>query len=192
MSDLGITPIWPERKVAILRELWAAGFSARKIGSRIGMSASSVIGKAHRLHLAPRPSPIKHRPPGAPREGRTVTNGSARGTHALPVGAGALPALQSETPLMAARDLPHHEMPVVVSGKRTCQWIEGDPRVDATMCGLPTLEGSSYCPPHHARCWTTRPTWNVQTAEIGLPDPMRDGRADARSRDGQSTSPSAE
>ncbi len=173
----GITDLWPAHKIAVLRELWDMGYPARKIGAHLGISASSVIGKAHRLHLAPRPSPIKPRLPGTPREGRTVTNGSARGTHSLPVGAGALPELPSLEVSTSAEEAPP------LNFARSCQWIEADPRIDATMCGMPTLVGSSYCPPHHARCWTKRPTWGAQTAEIGLPDPMRGARATVRGHD---------
>lgn len=42
-----------------------------------------------------------------------------------------------------------------------CQWIEGDPRIDPTMCGKPrqVLDGgsASYCPKHQARCEAPRP-----------------------------------
>lgn len=36
---------------------------------------------------------------------------------------------------------------------RTCQWIEGNP-VDRDFCGADTKPRSSYCPEHHARCYT--------------------------------------
>lgn len=34
---------------------------------------------------------------------------------------------------------------------RSCQWIAGDPRTDATKCGAPVRLGSSYCPEHYER-----------------------------------------
>ena len=50
-----------------------------------------------------------------------------------------------------------------VSATRTCQWIEGhvpdclDEDGNAPFCGQPALEGSSYCPAHHARCYGRKP-----------------------------------
>ncbi len=49
---------WDGAKVARLRALWAEGGSAAKIGAAMGMTKSAVIGKAHRLKLPARPSPI--------------------------------------------------------------------------------------------------------------------------------------
>ena len=59
---------WPEEAVHRLREAWASGDSAAAIGRRIGYSKGAVIGKAHRLGLPARPSPIG---PGALARSRT-------------------------------------------------------------------------------------------------------------------------
>jgi hypothetical protein len=38
---------------------------------------------------------------------------------------------------------------------RTCQFIAGKPAGAATrFCAAVVLRGSSYCPDHHARCWS--------------------------------------
>ena len=58
MSVPGISPEWPAARMARLRELHAAGLSYTKIGRALGTTASAVIGKAHRLGLAARQSPI--------------------------------------------------------------------------------------------------------------------------------------
>jgi len=46
--------------------------------------------------------------------------------------------------------------PGPVAPFRSCQWIEGDPRlaedVDALKCGLPALAGAPWCAAHAARC----------------------------------------
>ncbi len=171
---------WPGDRIVQLRALWDAGYSTLRIGLIMGISKSAVIGKAHRLRLAPRPSPIKPRDGRAPRKERTVPNGHARGTHSLPIGAGFLADMAlSELPLMPACE-PEPRPQTPVDTFRTCQWIEADPRVDATMCGQPAQIGSSYCPAHHERCWIRVPIRAVTVSEIGLPDPVRDGRADAQ------------
>lgn len=54
-----------------LRELWAAGDSASKIAAIMGggLTRNSIIGKAHRLGLEPRRSPVdKSRPPMSPEQ----------------------------------------------------------------------------------------------------------------------------
>lgn len=55
---------WTEDQDTLLRRLWAVGETARTISDRIGKSRNSVIGRAHRLHLARRkPSPPPRRKP---------------------------------------------------------------------------------------------------------------------------------
>ena len=51
---------WTEERMELLRSLWGAGRTASEIAEIIGeVSRNSVIGKAHRLGLNGRPSPIK-------------------------------------------------------------------------------------------------------------------------------------
>jgi GcrA cell cycle regulator len=50
---------WTEERITELKRLWAAGHSAAVIGRQLGVSKNAVIGKAHRMNLANRPSPIK-------------------------------------------------------------------------------------------------------------------------------------
>jgi hypothetical protein len=45
---------WPEDQVEILRKLWATNLSASEIGAEMGISRSTVLGKAHRLNLSAR------------------------------------------------------------------------------------------------------------------------------------------
>ncbi|MGB0843778.1 MAG: GcrA family cell cycle regulator, partial [Alphaproteobacteria bacterium] len=50
---------WTEERISALRQLWSDGLSAAEIGRRLDVSKNAVIGKAHRLGLPSRPSPIK-------------------------------------------------------------------------------------------------------------------------------------
>ena len=58
--------VWTEDLIDTLGKLWAEGLSTAEIGRRLGVSKNSVVGKAHRLSLTPRPSPVKL-VPGRPR-----------------------------------------------------------------------------------------------------------------------------
>jgi GcrA cell cycle regulator len=64
------TPRWPEHRECELCELWAAGHTSSEIGRRMHITKDAVVGKAHRLKLALRPSPIRRSeaPPGPPPE----------------------------------------------------------------------------------------------------------------------------
>ncbi len=50
---------WSEETIGRLRMLWAEGHSTAEIGRRLGISKNAVVGKAHRLDLPSRPSPIR-------------------------------------------------------------------------------------------------------------------------------------
>lgn len=51
--------VWNEETIRSLTELWAEGYSTAEIGRRLGVSKNAIVGKAHRLVLEPRPSPIR-------------------------------------------------------------------------------------------------------------------------------------
>ena len=60
---------WTDEKVETLTKLWREGKSASEISVLLGdVTRNAVIGKAHRLGLASRPSPIKRQPKPAPVE----------------------------------------------------------------------------------------------------------------------------
>ena len=50
---------WNEDAISRLRALWDEGHSTAEIGRRLGITKNAVVGKAHRLALPPRPSPIR-------------------------------------------------------------------------------------------------------------------------------------
>ncbi|WP_182980597.1 GcrA family cell cycle regulator [Gluconacetobacter asukensis] len=57
---------WTEETIARLRELWQQGLSTAEIGRQLSVTKNAVVGKAHRLGLQARPSPIR-RPPASAR-----------------------------------------------------------------------------------------------------------------------------
>lgn len=51
---------WTEERIDKLKELWSKGMTASQIAEELGgVSRNAVIGKAHRLDLQSRPSPVK-------------------------------------------------------------------------------------------------------------------------------------
>ncbi|MGH6659052.1 MAG: GcrA family cell cycle regulator, partial [Sphingomicrobium sp.] len=72
---------WTEERIERLKKLWADGSTASQIAEELGgVSRNAVIGKAHRLGLEQRPSPVK---PGEEK---------AKKPAKAPVAAGAKPA----------------------------------------------------------------------------------------------------
>ncbi|HVF94686.1 MAG TPA: GcrA family cell cycle regulator [Sphingomonas sp.] len=55
---------WTEERIGSLRTMWEAGQTASQIAEALGgVSRNAVIGKAHRLGLQARPSPVKPNDP---------------------------------------------------------------------------------------------------------------------------------
>jgi len=140
---------WSEADKERLRALWIQQprLSTREIGLVMGLSKNQVVGKAHRLKLPARPSPIGVHGPAHPgfRGGRKPKP--------RPAMAAAVPRLAPPPPAPVAPPRP--------SG-RTCQWITGEPKGAASLfCGAEALRRSAYCAEHHARCTTLRERWAV-------------------------------
>ncbi|MDX2027586.1 MAG: GcrA family cell cycle regulator [Alphaproteobacteria bacterium] len=146
---------WTEQKIQMLRDMWGNGYSASEIAKRLGgMTRNAVIGKAHRLKLSSRPSPI-----------RRDEDGSVPS---------AMPVMKSTRKRVMLRPLPPVPMPsttikpvkdnfrttetlnkrvegiaVTKAGDRHCRWPVGDPRSpDFRFCGCSAYEGLPYCIDH--------------------------------------------
>ena len=73
---------WTEERIERLKAMWTEGATASQIADELGgVSRNAVIGKAHRLGLEARPSPVK---PGEEKE-RTAPAAAAPSARATPV-----------------------------------------------------------------------------------------------------------
>lgn len=148
---------WTEEQIETLRRLWTEGLSTAEIGRRMGISKNAVVGKAHRLHLPARPSPIRRGGDGstaAPRQARRTTRPAMPRASPLFTAVGARPA-----PLHAAAETQRTPAPVVPmpraeplrTGNATCCWPIGEPGTPGfRFCGAPALVGKPYCAEHAA------------------------------------------
>ncbi|MBT7292761.1 MAG: GcrA cell cycle regulator, partial [Rhodospirillaceae bacterium] len=50
---------WTPERIAEITRLWGEGLTTAEIGKVVGVSKNAVVGKAHRLGLPARPSPIR-------------------------------------------------------------------------------------------------------------------------------------
>jgi GcrA cell cycle regulator len=158
---------WTEETITRLRALWAEGHSTAEIGRRMGVSKNAVVGKAHRLNLAPRPSPIRRGGERTPRrrQARRVTGPT------LPVLNTSLPPMPTdmprpmlERPLLERPVLERQAMerpaPVALRavclprpGARVtpCCWPIGEPGTRSfRFCDVDAIAGKPYCEDHAA------------------------------------------
>ena len=139
----GEKDVWTAENIAKLRRLWAGDLSAAEIGRQIGMTKNAVVGKAHRLHLRSRPSPILR--------GVTPKRPAMR---RLRAGEAVLPRLESVAPNAPA--LPETPFPVGLLSSRKCQWPlwENDtPRTEKKFCGERAVIERPYCRAHCRRAY---------------------------------------
>ena len=61
-----MTVEWTAERTKNLVDLWNQGLTTIEIGRRLGVTKNSVVGKAHRLDLPKRQSPIPPPPEGTP------------------------------------------------------------------------------------------------------------------------------
>ncbi len=138
---------WTPEQITELTRLWGEGLTTSEIGKRLGISKNAVVGKAHRLHLSARPSPIKRtggRPavfrtavklPGAPRAPRVKSAVTATGT---PV----------------PRPAPQPTRWTGELSNNICKWPIGHPGdTDFHFCTDRALVGKPYCAEHCAQAF---------------------------------------
>lgn len=135
---------WEEPELKILVDMWAACYSAGVIAKKLGRTKNAVVGKAHRMELDARESPI--------RTGTTIPKPRKR-------------RQKPEVINLAKHTMKAVSLPKVTGEARRpiggiCQWIEHDPtRDDSCKCGAKPAEGSVYCPDHLARAYTKSKPW---------------------------------
>jgi GcrA cell cycle regulator len=91
---------WTDERIETLKTMWEAGQTASQIAEALGgVSRNAVIGKAHRLELQARPSPVRPNDP----EGKTVVVAEAV---AAPVEPEVEPVAVAVTPAPVAQPEP--------------------------------------------------------------------------------------
>jgi GcrA cell cycle regulator len=165
---------WTDDVVNRLRQLWVEGHATAEIGRRIGASKNAVVGKAHRLSLPGRPSPIAPDTKQPRRSSKTTT--VPRVANLVPVPAPAPPPSTFPTPLpvratvAAASAIPPKPAVNVLPSQpkdvsrsfgprtnRTCCWPIGEPGTKTfRFCDAPVESRNSYCLDHARKAYLRR------------------------------------
>lgn len=157
---------WTAEKIEQLNKLWSEGMSITEIGKILGMTRNAVVGKAHRLGLAKRPSPIA-RAPGPRPAAQPAPAAQPTRPVVAPAPAAAVSAPVVEAPVVTPKPaLPVMPQPVRprpapafratrVANGPACRWPIGDPKSpDFHFCGSPSIEGKPYCEKHCAMAYS--------------------------------------
>lgn len=120
---------WTEERLETLKILWNEGLSISQIGQKLGVTRNAVAGKAHRIGLPKRQSPI-----------------SVSGT----------PARKKVKKVEELSELPLRLALRKISWSRSkCVWPSGDPKTtDFSFCGEPIEPGKPYCYEHCVLAYT--------------------------------------
>ena len=127
MGDTG--NVWTDERLEEIKKLWAQGLSISQIGEALGVSRNAIAGKAHRMGLPKRPSPISKPKAEKPKV----------------------------EPVVEEQDLPLRlELRQLVWSRSKCCWPTGDPKKNGfVFCGDTVVPGKPYCLPHCKEAYTT-------------------------------------
>ncbi len=135
---------WNDERVELLKELWGAGKTAAEIAQQLGgnITRNAVIGKAHRLGLSGRVSPIQKKP----------KRSSASSAGSSPAASSSSAPVQSaprvkETYVDVPR--PNGGVSLMELKEKMCHWPIGDPKkAGFHFCGDRSVPGLPYCGEH--------------------------------------------
>jgi GcrA cell cycle regulator len=151
---------WAEETIVRLRALWDEGHSTAEIGRRLGVSKNAVVGKAHRLDLPARPSPIRRDGSGEGRPARRATPRRVAGPTLPPLSSSGLigvsaPAMMASASPLAPRPTPVPPPRALPPPLRpygrvvTCCWPIGEPGTRSfCFCDAASVPGKPYCDDH--------------------------------------------
>ena len=121
---------WNETKLKELEDLWKQCHPISKIGEMLGVSRNSVAGKAHRMGLPKRTSPISSEK----KENLSVEKNNETSNINLPL---------------------KIKLRSVQWSRTKCCWPEGDPKQnDFKFCGQDIFPGRPYCDKHSLLAYT--------------------------------------
>lgn len=123
---------WTDERVELLTKLWGEGKTAAEIAKELGgVTRNAVIGKAHRLKLSNRVSPIQQNKKPAPVKAAPQSSAPAK-------------------KVQKSSDQDNRKgIPLMALKANQCRWPFGDPQDDNFgFCGADCIAGLPYCAEH--------------------------------------------
>ena len=136
---------WSDEAISQLRAFWDEGHSTAEIGRRLRITKNAVVGKAHRLKLSARPSPIKR----TGEQAKLVRTAPSMQSNTV------VPIIRpiSLTAVVSPEPVTRVARPVLRPAGRTvpCCWPLGEPGTRAfRFCDATSVHGKPYCSEHAA------------------------------------------
>ena len=129
-KNMTIKNVWDGPKLKELEDLWKQGHPISKIGEMLGVSRNSIAGKAHRMGLPKRTSPILS----SKKEKLSDQKNNENDNKNIPL---------------------KIKLRGVQWSRTKCCWPEGDPKQnDFKFCGQDIFPGRPYCDKHSLLAYT--------------------------------------
>ena len=151
---------WNEENVSRLRDLWDQGLPTAQIGKLLGFTKNAVVGKAHRIGLERRPSPIR----------RTAVKPDRKKARS-PI----MPKLNFENKSASQNEdvdnksvfKPEVKTALISNNLKGCEWPKGHPdESDFHFCGAKTFDNKPYCLEHCAIAYIIPEKEEIKTSNI--------------------------
>ena len=136
---------WTDERVSLLTKLWGEGHTAAEIAKQLGgVTRNAVIGKAHRLKLSNRVSPIQQnkKPANKNIERKSVKKAISPSSKEK--------GNVAEIQVLQQEHIKSGDLYSLMELKpRMCRWPCGDPKQeDFGFCGDNAMPGLPYCEAH--------------------------------------------
>lgn len=148
---------WTADQIAQLRELWPSGLTTAEMGKRLHVTKFAVIGKAHRLGLPGKPSPIRNQDY-APARAKAMVEWHAQGRplRTKPPRPYAPPrekkALKQTFVEPTPPPNPADRYAAMGTEAKPCEFLTGAER-PYKPCGDDKVIGKPFCPEHCAQSY---------------------------------------
>ena len=152
---------WNNENVEQLRELWDQGLPTSQIGKILNFTKNAVVGKAHRIGLERRPSPIRRR---IMKPDRKKARAPLMPNLSFDVKNDNNLTKQSEVEKYKEKD--RYLAKDLLNGKKSigCEWPSGHPNESGfSYCGSEKVDGKPYCIKHCNKAYIA-----PEKAKVGL------------------------
>lgn len=164
---------WTDERVAMLKQLWGEGKTAAEIAKILGgVTRNAVIGKAHRLKLSGRVSPIQQntRPETVISRTRTVAQ-TAIAAEARPQRSALARELEAPHVPRVEEYIPGKGVKLVELKERMCRWPIGDPKDENfRFCGGEAHPELPYCDHHCKAAYQINTRGKIKVDELAKID----------------------
>jgi GcrA cell cycle regulator len=142
---------WTEERIAQLKAGWEGGMTASQIAEQLGegVTRNAVIGKAHRLGLEARPSPVKGGEDAVEAAPAPVATAAAAAPAPRPAPVAPTPVAKPAVAKKPVRTGKAARTTLLDLNEKICKWPIGHPgEPDFHFCGKPVQAGFPYCTEH--------------------------------------------